>query len=372
MWHRVIGQERVKKILVAASNAGRLPHAYVFIGNEGVGKDAMAIELARVLQCEQRNGNEACGECPSCRKVASMQHPDVKLITALPVGKSEKSDDGPLDKLAAADIAIIQEQYKHKAANPYHRIAIPKATVIKINSVRDIRRESAMSTLYHRKKVFIISNADEMGAEAGNTLLKTLEEPPGNTLLILTTARPEMMLQTILSRCQPVRFEPLTEHDLASALVERDAVERSKALLIARLANGSYTRARELLDTDIAELRNDVVTFIRHCLANNVVNLSQHIEKLSAEKDREFIVRYLLLMLMWFRDAFALLRGGDVINIDQQDDLKKFTTRFPHARLGEVMASVEHCISLIYKNGYIPLALTQLAVKLKRAIEEDR
>jgi DNA polymerase-3 subunit delta' len=181
-----------------------------------------------------------------------------------------------------------------------------------------------------------------------------------------------MMLQTILSRCQPVRFEPLTEHDLASALVERDAVERPKALLIARLANGSYTRARELLDTDIAELRNDVVTFIRHCLANNVVNLSQHIEKLSAEKDREFIVRYLLLMLMWFRDAFALLRGGDVINIDQQDDLKKFTTRFPHARLGEAMASVEHCISLIYKNGYIPLALTQLAVKLKRAIEEDR
>lgn len=350
-------------------NSARLPHAYVFIGNEGVGKDATAIELARVLHCERRRGDEACGECASCSKVASLQHPDVKLITALPVGKGEKSDDGPLDKLAVAEIEIIREQYKHKAENPYHRIAIPKANIIKINSVRDVRRESAMSTLYHGTKVFIISNAEEMGDEAANMLLKTLEEPPGDTLLILTSARPEKMLQTILSRCQPVRFEPLTENDISSALVERDAVERRKALLVARLANGSYTRARELLEADIAELRNDVVTFVRNCLANNVVNLAQHIEKLSAEKDREFIVRYLLLMLMWFRDAFALLRGGEVINLDQQEDLTKFTAKFPNAHLDDVMASVEHCISLIYRNGYIPLALTQLAVKLKRAIQ---
>lgn len=371
MWHRVIGQERVKRILAAAMNSARLPHAYVFIGNEGVGKDAMAIELARVLHCNQRQGDEACGECPACSKIGLLQHPDVRLITALPVGKDEESDDGPLDRLSAADIEIIQEQYKRKAENPYHRITIPKATVIKINSVRDIRRESAMSTLYQGKRVFIISNAEEMGDEAANTLLKTLEEPPGDTLLILTAARPEMMLQTILSRCQPVRFEPLTEEDIASALAEREGVERSKALLVARLANGSYTRARELLDADLAALRNDVVAFVRNCLANNIVNLSQHIEKLSAEKDREFIVRYLLLMLMWFRDAFALLRGGEVINLDQQEDLKKFTARFPNANLNEVMASVEHCISLIHKNGYIPLALIQLAVKLKRAIQHN-
>ncbi|MEK7672167.1 MAG: DNA polymerase III subunit delta, partial [Bacteroidota bacterium] len=92
MWNRVIGQYRVKNILLSALRAQRLPHAYLFIGNEGVGKDAMALELARVLHCE-KNQADACNACPSCLKLNSLQHPDVKLITALPVGKGEKSDD---------------------------------------------------------------------------------------------------------------------------------------------------------------------------------------------------------------------------------------------------------------------------------------
>ncbi len=369
MWNRVIGQHRVKNILLSALRAQRLPHAYLFIGNEGVGKDATALELARVLHCEKRQ-EEACDACPSCLKMSSLQHPDVKLITALPVGKGEKSDDPPLEKLTAAEIQLIQEQYRLKGGNPYHRFAIPKANIIKINSIREVRRQSAMSSLYEGKKVFIISSADEMGEEASNTLLKTLEEPPGDTLLMLTTSRPESLLQTIVSRCQPVRFDPLTEEDIRSALTEREGVEQNQAALVARLANGSYVRALELLQADIAELRQDVVNFIRTALANNFVNLSGHVEKLAASKDREFIVRFLTLMLIWFRDAFVLLQGGTIINLDQQDDLKKFTAKFANADLQNVMDAVEHAISLIYKNGYIPLTLLQLAVKLRRAILE--
>ncbi len=374
MWERVIGQDRVKNILSSALRSDRLPHAYLFAGNEGVGKDAMALELARVLHCEKRSEVEACSSqgsaspCGSCLKMHSLQHPDVKFITALPVGKGEKSDDRPLEKLTASEIECIHEQYKAKAANPYHRIAIPKANIIKINSIREVRREAAMSTLYHGKKVFILSNADEMGEEASNTLLKTLEEPPGDTLLVLTSSRPEALLRTIVSRCQPVRFDPLREEEISQALMHREKIEKSKADLVARLADGSYVRALELLQADLAEQRNDVVAFVRTALASNTVNLSQHIERLSAEKDREFIVRYLTLMLMWFRDAFVLRNGGGIINLDQRDDLMKFAAKFPDADLENVMAAIEHCISLVYKNGYIPLALTQLAVKLRRAI----
>lgn len=369
MWHRVIGQQRVKNILRSALRTGRLAHAYLFAGNEGVGKDAMALELARVLQCDKKE-EEACDACASCARMDSLQHPDVKIITALPVGKNEKSDDDPLEKLSAADIEAIQEQHRLKGENPYHRIAIPRANLIKINSIREVRRLSAMTSLYHGRKVFIISNADEMGDEAANTLLKTLEEPPGETLLILTTARPEALLQTIVSRCQVVRFDPLTEEEIRAALIEREHVEPEQAGLVARLANGGYVRALELLQADLAGLRKDVVEFVRTALAGNAVNISAHIERLSAEKDRDFVVRFLTLMLMWFRDAFVLVQGGAIINLDQQDDLQRFTSRFPDADLPCVINAVEHSISLIYKNGYIPLTLLQLTITLRRAILE--
>lgn len=367
MWNRVLGQRRVKSLLLGAIRSKRLPHAYLFVGNEGVGKDAVALELARTIHCVKKQ-EEACGECPSCLKMQSLQHPDVMLITALPTGKNEKAEDGPLDKVAAGDMQVIQEQYKLKGENPYHRISIPRANTIKISSIREVRRESAMTTLYDGKRIFIISNADEMGPEASNTILKTLEEPPGDTLLILTTCRPESLLPTIVSRCQVVRFDPLTEEDIRTALVEREGVDQGQATLVARLANGSYVRALQLLQSDINALREDVVLFIRTALANNLVNLSQHIEKLAASKDREFVVRFLSLMLIWFRDAFVLLQGGEIINLDQQDDLQKFTAKFPTADLEQVLTSIDHCICLIDKNGYILLTLLQLAVKLRRAI----
>lgn len=242
VWPRVIGQRRVKGTLLAARRSGRLPHAYLFYGGEGVGKDAAALELARVLRCE-RGEDEACGVCPSCLRVSTMQHPDVRLIIALPRGAQEKDDDGPLAKLTEAEVRVVQEQLALKGADPYHRIQIPKANVIKVNSVREIRRESSMSTSDSRTRVFIISGADAMNDASANTLLKTLEEPPGDTMFILTTSRREALLPTILSRCQLVRFDPLTEEEITSALVGRGHMDAARAALLARLAGGA-TRGR--------------------------------------------------------------------------------------------------------------------------------
>ncbi|MBI4536209.1 MAG: DNA polymerase III subunit delta' [Ignavibacteriae bacterium] len=360
----------MKDILLIALKGNRLPHAYLFFGNDGVGKDAMALELARVLQCEKQS-NPACGVCSSCTKLKTLQHPDVRFITALPVGKGEKSDDSPLAKLAEDEVRVIQEQLKLKGSNPYYRVMIPRANIIKINSIREVRRESAMTTFGHRKRVFIISHADEMGEEASNTILKTLEEPPGDTLLILTTSRPENLLPTIRSRCQNVRFDPLTEEDIQNALVEREKIVESQALSIARLANGSYVRALELLQEDVAQLRQDVVAFVKRILGTDTVALSHDIEALSASRDREKVVHFLTLMLMWFRDAFVLTQGGEIINLDQQEDLKRFTAKFPSADLVGAIAEVERAISLVYKNGYINLVLLLLATRVRKSIQPE-
>ncbi len=366
-WPRVLGQQRVKNLLLSALTHHRLPHAYLFHGGEGVGKDALALELARVLHC-MRGGEEACGVCDSCVRMESLQHPDVKLVIPLPVGKGEQSDDLPLAKLPDAEVRVIQEQLRLKGSNPYHRISIPRANIIKINSIREIRRESSMTTTDRRRRVVIISGADAMGEEASNTLLKTLEEPSGDTMLILTTAHREALLPTILSRCQNVRLDPLRQEEIREALESRNGVDASRAGLVARLANGSYTRALALLDDDLLQQRQEVVAFIRSALATGAVQVSGAVDALAETRNRDTVEQFLTLMLMWFRDALVLARGGTVINLDQQDDVRRFLERFPGADLLQVLAEVEKAISLVDRNVYIKLVLLRLAVRLKALI----
>lgn len=366
-WSKVIGQERVKNILLHALRNGRLPHAYLFYGMEGVGKDAMAIELASTLHCE-RNTEEACGACASCLKMHSLEHPDIKFVVALPVGKSEQADDTPLARLPEADVRLVQEQLALKGKNPYHRVTIPRATIIKINSIRDVRRESSMTTFDRKRRVIIISNADRMGDEAANTLLKTLEEPSGNTMLILTTAHRDRLLPTIISRCQGVRFDPLSEQEISATLIERNNVDPQQAVLVGRLANGSYVRALELLEDDVTQQRQEVLAFIRHMLGSNILVVTEAIDKVGGLKDRELVVRFLSLVLMWFRDALVVSNGGEAINIDQQNDIRNFLARFPGADLHRVVTEVERAISLVQRNVYIGLTLLQLAVRVRAII----
>jgi len=371
LWRRVIGQRRVKETLLAARRSGRLPHAYLFYGGEGVGKDAAALELARVLRCE-KGGEEACDECPSCVRVSKLQHPDVQLIIPLPRGSQEKDDDEPMAKLTDAEVRAVQEQLALKGADPYHRIQVPRANVIKINSIRGIRRESSMSTSGGGTRIFIISGADAMNDAAANTLLKTLEEPPGDTMFILTTAHREALLPTILSRCQNVRFDPLTEAEIRAALISRGSMEEGRASLLARLAGGSYTRALELGENDLMGQRAEVVEFVRRALGGKTLELVELIERLAETKDRDVHVRFLTLLLLWLRDALVLRHGAEVVNVDQLEELKSFVSRFPEADLACAIADVEKAIFLVDRYTYIKLVLAQLAVRLRIALDRGR
>ncbi|MDH3251616.1 MAG: DNA polymerase III subunit [Ignavibacteria bacterium] len=371
LWPDVIGQHRVKEILLSAWHARRLPHAYLFYGDEGVGKSAMAMQLARLIHCE-RGEEEPCGMCDSCVKIRALRHPDVKLVFALPVGKNEISDDSPTAKLSDSEINAVREQIALKAANPYHRITVPRATVIKINSIREIRRESTLSASGGAKKIFIVLNADEMLDPAANTLLKTLEEPSLHTMLILTTSHRDALLPTIVSRCQQVRFDQLTGEQIQDALVRRRDVDSEQARILARLANGSYTRALDLDREEITSMRREVLAFIRQVLGKNTVPLAEAVEKLSGTRDRDLVVRFLTLMLVWFRDALVLSHGGDVINVDQSEELTSFLAKLPDADLVQVIGNIEKAISLVERNVYIQLVLLQLSVQLRQNILNDR
>lgn len=193
-WSSIIGQYRVKNILQRAIAEGRIAHAYCFWGPEGIGKDALALEFAKTLNCEQpliRDGMaEACDTCKSCVQAAVIQHPNIQLVFSLPAAKS---DDGksvsPILKLSDDQIRLIQEQLKLKAEDPYHNITIPNATQIRIAAVRDVKKNISMSATQRGRRFVIISEADAMNQEAANAFLKTLEEPNANVTIILTTSR---------------------------------------------------------------------------------------------------------------------------------------------------------------------------------------
>ena len=369
-WNSVIGQAHVKDQLRSALAQGRLAQAYLFSGPGGVGKDACAIELAKTVNCE-RHASEACDECPQCVKFRTLQHPNVALIFPMPTGKNEQSHDGPTEKLPRDVIGLIQAQVRLKAENPYYTMLIPDAYVVKVNSVREIRRLASVTAFggVGGKKVFIIMNAEKMNEESSNALLKTLEEPLADTILILVTGRPEKLLPTVISRCQEVRFGRLSEEEIAHALRERESLDDDRARLIGRLANGSFERALALMAAGTDRRRDEAVEFLRTALYRTRAELLRSIEEIASSSERPEIEEFLSLLMVWLRDAMLIGQMPEgVVNRDTTEILMKFSDAHPNVRYEEIFGAIEKAISLLNKNVYIPLLLQDLALGMRRII----
>src|SRR5512134_2763046 len=199
----IVGHERPVAILKRALANGTLAHAYLFSGAEGTGKKMTALALASAVNCLERGPDGGCGTCPSCRKVASGSHPDVHLL-------------------------------------------VPDGTEIKIDQVREVQSELSLRPFEGAKKVLIVDGAETMKDASSNALLKTLEEPPGDTVIILVTSRPQGLLPTIRSRCQEIRFLPLPRRVLAGAIREKRGLSEEDAWFLAAAARGGIGRGLEM------------------------------------------------------------------------------------------------------------------------------
>ena len=220
-WSSVRGHDRVVESLRSAARSGRFPHALLFVGPEGVGKKTFALALARALLCEERDEAEleSCGACPGCVQVDARTHPD--LIVA---GRPEDKQELP------------------------------------IKVIRDLCDEFGLKPARGLRKVAVVDDVDTMNEEAANAFLKTLEEPPPGAVLILVGTAAEQQLETIVSRCQVVRFDPLPAEELATLLVEKGvAATPGEALKLASLADGSVGRAVGLADPDLGRHRRDLI-----------------------------------------------------------------------------------------------------------------
>lgn len=357
-FNKVIGQSRAKEIIQRALAHLRVPHAYLFNGPEGVGKEAMAVEFAKVIFCSSTS-DRPCDECSSCKRVANFSHPD--FIFLFPIPKS-------------ASIEEEREILAGMAKDPYARPSPWAAPSIGIDRIRELRRVSTLKPL-EGYRVVVIAEAEKMTPEAGNSLLKMLEEPPPSMHLVLTTSRANALLPTIISRCQEVRFGLPTDDEIALALQERKNLTPEEAKLVASISQGNYRRALAWLDESLQDRRKLVVDFLRQCLKDEA-NHAEWVESVTHNYEKRELYDLLSLVLIWFRDAMFLhmqrnadaLVEGNLVNVDQSDTLIKFIAAFEKIHYEEVFKQIENAIALIDGNVAINLILVVLMARLKRCL----
>src|SRR5688572_29854914 len=231
MWQGIEGHDRIVARFRRAIEQGRLASTFLFVGPEGIGKRAFAIALARSLLCERRDDAQldVCGICPSCVQVAARTHPDLHFI-GLPEGKSSI----PIKLLIGEDETRMREGLCY---------------------------DISLKPFGGKRKIAIVEDADYLNrAEVANCLLKTLEEPPPRSLLILVGTSESKQLPTIRSRSQVVRFEPLSREIVERLLVEKRLVaDPAEARRLAAQSEGSISRALELADPELWQFRDELL-----------------------------------------------------------------------------------------------------------------
>lgn len=255
----LLGQQRAKDLLCRVLVSGRIAHAYLFRGPDGVGKRRFAHAMAKALNCRVAGPAAWCGHCPSCKKFESGNHPD------------------------------------------YH-VESPEKGAIKIDRIREVSKLLAYAPYESMRRVVVIEDVHTMRSEAANSLLKTLEEPPEGNVLILTAEMAKGVLNTITSRCQIVPFFSLSDEDTARVLV-KEGLMQDEALLLARLAEGSPGRGLTLKKMEMVGLWRKTVTVLTdpqnrkeaHCaillqLAGEIAELKEHISV------------FLSLLRLWLHD----------------------------------------------------------------------
>jgi DNA polymerase III subunit delta' len=319
MFDSLLGNRRAKEILKRMLAQGRVPGALLFAGEEGVGKKLFALELARALNCRRSAGVEACGECPACVRVGRVDYP----------AGNDKDDYKKLIWSEHPDVGMVL---------PYNRS-------VYVHAIRDLERETNFRPVEGRARVFLVEDADRLSESSSNALLKTLEEPHATSHLILLTSRPAGLLPTIRSRCQIVRFSPLSAEEIEQHLTAGRKRAGQEARLSARLARGRLGVALSI-DLDAYRERREQMLGILDALATtgDRSRLLRAAEQLGDAKNKDDYEPSLDLLETLIRDLWLLALKADgalLVNEDARDRLARMSAHLRPARASRWLSRVE-------------------------------
>ena len=334
MWFNTVGQENIRSSLTHLAQSNALHHALIFHGDEGFGMDTIAIKFAHLVINN------------SSKSEKFLDDSNIKFIFALPRGKNETDTDGPMDKIPAMEFEKIKSELGKKELNTYYQLDIPNANDIKINSIRDIQKYLTLKLESDQKRVIIISGADSMNEASQNALLKNLEEPPENTYFILTTTKLNHLRETIRSRCQEFQFSPLSESEIEKILTNFFEIEPDSAHVVSRIAEGSYTKALELLESDVNFFLEKTISILRYGLVGKYYSCLHEINEIGKKDEKNFIqiIRFIIYWLYELRTS----REGKIpyYFANQKETIDKFNLKYSKIDLSEV---IQNCEYLLYQ-----------------------
>ena len=360
--------ERLSQIRISKQVGG----AYLFSGPAGCGKESLAIRFAQLLNCET-SSEKPCDTCPSCQRFRQLQHEKLKLIFPLPAVRKKKDDgSGTSSTIGKGDMELVTEAIAKKAEDHFHKIKIPKSSRILIQSIRELRKTLYFKSEPSGRKIVLIFDAHLLSVgigEAANALLKILEEPPGNTTLILVTDHVELLLPTILSRCQRVGIPRLNDIFIRDWL-QMKMVKDSEIQLLAGLSQGNIHQARFLISQpigDLLKLVNGLVKMITNDNPDHWRKFTQTYSRL-ARQDSATLSFHFMMLKIWFRSANRLARRVDDIlhETSFKPGMERLISTNPNADFSAITFELEDAILSIPMNLYMPLILTNLLLRIQK------
>jgi DNA polymerase-3 subunit delta' len=371
----VIGQQELKERLLRSAREGRVSHALLFTGPEGTGKLALAIALARYLNCSSPLPHDACGVCNSCHKVNKLIHPDLHFV--FPVINTKKGSS------AVSDM-FLQEWRASLLENPYITLNQwvdsigdeNKQAQIYAAEASEILRKLNLKSFEAPNKVMIIWLPEKMNLTAANKLLKFIEEPPPRTYFFMITENPEQVLLTIRSRSQLVKVPRVRDEDLISWFETHTSLPPMEIQKVVTLANGDASRARSLM-TDSALLEEHharFTDFLRKSFSAKMPEIVDAAEKLG-EMGRERIKQMLVYGQALLRQSFVLNVGaGEVAYFAEfeRDFVTRFSKMIHPGNAGRMIEELQKAHFHISRNGYPRLILLDLSLQLMRVFHEKK
>jgi DNA polymerase III subunit delta' len=319
MFEKLAGNEQVKDVLRRMLGNGRVAGSFLFAGEDGVGKRLFALELAKAMNCRTPQGPEACDACPPCHRVERFNFPP--------------ADDSEANK------KIIWSEH------PDVGLVRPAGRFLLVSQMREIEREANFRPYEGRARFFLIDEADKLNEPSANALLKTLEEPPPTTHLVLLTSRPSALLPTIRSRCQRIRFSPLQVEEMEKYLAGAKGIPKREANLLAHIARGSLGRA---LSIDLKQWREqrdamlEVLTAL--VLAGDRARLLRIAEEMNDAKRKDEYEPRLDALETLAHDVWALglgARSERLVNRDVDEQIAKLSARVSPQRAARWITEIE-------------------------------
>jgi DNA polymerase-3 subunit delta' len=316
----VVGQRRALNVFSKSLSNDRVAHACIIIGPDGIGKSILAMHMAAALLCT--GSNKPCGKCNSCSKAEKNIHPDIKVIAS-----SKRS--------------------------------------IGIDEVRDFIEEMYMKPYEGTRKVFIIKGAGTMTVQAQNAILKTLEEPPSDCVIIMLSESTEGLLDTILSRCQIIKLNRVSLDCIKDYLLEK-GIDREKADMASRLSDGIIGNALKYCDDSFLKFRGELIDTAKKMVRNNIVQSFELAEYFS--KNKNDIDEIFDMLTIWFRDIIVLKHVRDkdlIINKDCYDLLVEESGILSYNRLDRIMDEIKNIRLKLKQNANYQLSIEVMLLNIQ-------